>query len=248
MALPALNLPNPLHFPLAVLAGGVVLVVGVRATGLGVPISASAAVACSVAVGSLRRRSELEPQIKPGPDAEAALEQAQASALDLGRRSQQLGQDASARLHGPDEMETLAELQILCQRIQELPGRITTFARQLDSTGASLVPVNRLRQRLAEEERRAKGASGVIQEQRRRLVSQLKANLDLARQGHDGREVRLLNLNLLLESASGELLALQGLLLQSRDAGATLLPTRELELVLDRLDDLLGTDEGSPSP
>lgn len=246
MARPALPLPDPLLYPLAVLAGGLVLVAGVRVAALGVPVSASAAVLTALLVGEQRRRSERLPGRKPSPAAEAALEQALATALDLAQRSRQLNREASARLGGIEGMEDLAELQLSDQRLQELPDRLRSFGDRLESSGGSQVPVQRLRQRLAEEERRARSASGALQQQRLQLVQQLQANLELARRGHDEREVRALSLTILLESASGELLALQERLRPGAAPGPGEEPTRRLELVLDRLDDLL--DGGASDP
>jgi len=78
-----LKVANPLHYPLAVLAGGVVLFLGVRVARLPSLVVIPAAIAVA-GVGTVIRHQQ-EPALPPGvsPRLEQALRQTRQQALDL---------------------------------------------------------------------------------------------------------------------------------------------------------------------
>lgn len=203
-----MKLVNPLHYPLAVLAGGVVLFGGVRLAGLpsGVMLPLSAAIA-TLGATALKTR-EPETLDLDNPHLEQELQKTRQQAANLTQQAQTLQAEASQLLTETHQMELLGMVQYACDRTRELPRKIDHLAQRLQGKD-SLLSVDDLQKQLVEAERKQRSSSGAAQEQWAKLVTSLKRNIQLAKQGEDAREAQVISLSTLILDAAGVLQQLQ---------------------------------------
>ena len=209
MAAPAWT--NPLDRPLAVAAAGVGLVLLVRGVGLALPLAIPLAVALSVAIaallprgGTAARRSRSERLHAERLD--AGLEEALDRASGLAVTALALRQEAVVRFTDPGHLEALGSVQLCCERLQQLPERLQERRPLLESGAGRRLDPDALGRRLAREEKALqREAEGPLRQERRRLVDQLRRNLQAANRGMDEREARLLALATRLEAIDGGL-------------------------------------------
>ncbi|MBM5822794.1 MAG: hypothetical protein FJ082_10170 [Cyanobacteria bacterium K_Offshore_surface_m2_011] len=202
---------NPLDHPLAVAAGGVGLVLLVRAGGVSLPVALPAAVGLSIAcaallsrLGAAGRRSRSQRLHDQRLD--AGLEEALDRAGGLAVTALALREEAVARFTDPGHLEALGNVQLCCERLQQLPERLRERRPLLESGGGQRLDPEDLARRLAREEKALqREAEGPLRHERRRLIDQLRRNLHAARQGMDEREARLLALGTRLEAIDGGL-------------------------------------------
>lgn len=203
-----MKLANPLHYPLAVLAGGVVLFSGVRLAGLpsGAMLPISAAIA-TLGAAVLKTR-EPETLDLDNPQLEQELQKARQQAASLTQQAEALQAEASRLLTDAHQMELLGGVQYACDRTRELPSKLDQLARRLQGKD-SLLSVDDLQKQLIEAERKQRSSSGVAQEQWAKLVTSLRRNIQLAKQGEDAREAQVISLSTLILDAAGVLQQLQ---------------------------------------
>ncbi len=207
---PSRRWPNPLDHPGAIAAGGLVLVLLVRVWGLGLPLGLLAGAAVSLLVSWLLRprgaRARSRLQRLHQQRLEAGLDGALERAAGLADTALALQEEALARFSDPGHLEALGTVQLCCERLQALPERLEQRRPLLQSGGGVRLSPDGLARRLAAEERALqKESEGPLRQERRRLVEQLRRNLDAARQGMDEGEARLLALATRLEAIDGGL-------------------------------------------
>ena len=202
---------NPLDHPLAVAAGGICLVLLVRGAGVALPLALLPAVGLSVAGAALLTRGgaagrRSRSQRLHAERLDAGLEEALERASGMAVAALALREEAVARFTDPSHLEALGSVQLCCERLQQLPERLQERRPLLESgTGRRLDP-DALARRLAREEKALQRESeGPLRQERRRLVDQLRRNLQAANQGMDEREARLLALATRLEAIDGGL-------------------------------------------
>jgi hypothetical protein len=211
-----MKLANPLRYPLAVLAGAVVLVAGVRLANL--PSWVALPMAAAIATGGAMVQKNSEPvPILENPALDQELTSARLQATNLAAKANSLRQEASRLLTEANQMDLLVMVQSACDRAVELPAKIDQLTRRMHGAD-SLLAVEDLQQQLSEVTTRIPASSGVARDQLNRLADSLRHNIQLARQGEDARQAQVLSLSTLILDSAG---VLQGMQNQIRTANLT---------------------------
>lgn len=200
---------DPLDEPLAVAAGGVLLVLVVKLGLLGlVPgllLGVLSALLLAALGRSLRRRPS-QGQRLHDRRVEAGIDAALLRASELAAQAEALRLQAIERFTAAAQLEGLGLVQLCCERLAALPERLENRRSLLQSGGGVLLSTNDLSLRLRREEQALeREAEGPLRQERRGLVEQLRRNLSAAHQGMDEREARLLALATRQEALEGGL-------------------------------------------
>jgi hypothetical protein len=205
--MPSLKLANPLHYPIAVAAGAIVLVAGIRLANLSPMVVLPLAVAIGMG-GATWQKSQSPPATLDNPALERELRSTQQQARELADKATTLRQEASRLLTDSAQMELLVAVQSACDQAAELPARVAQLARRMQGAD-SLLEVSDLQQQLAAAETRLGNSTGMAQEQLHRLVDSLRRNIRLAQQGEDARQAQVVSLSTLILDSAGVLQAMQ---------------------------------------
>jgi hypothetical protein len=204
----AMKLANPLSYPLAVLAGGVTLFVGVRfiqiSSQIMLPVASGIAM---IGAGFLKSRESEILNIE-NPELAQEIIAVRNSALTLVNQTQELSLEARKLLTDAFQMELLAAIQLSCDRAQELPTKIDNLAQSLQSHN-SLLSVDELQQQLAQVQQKLRSSSGISKQHLTQLAESLKRNIQLAKEGQDTRLSQFVNISTLIQDAAGVLQQLQ---------------------------------------
>lgn len=203
------KLANPLEYPLAVLAGGVLLIIGGRFAevppALMVPLSLAFATG-----GAIVLKSREPERLKLGdPLLEREIMQIKQSALALVKRAEALRQEASNLLINADQMDLLISVQYACDRVVELPYKIDEIALRLGKNESllSIAELEQQIQQLALKRQSVTSAAGRARLDR--LLDTLRQNLELAREGQDSRQIQLASLIQMVTESGGLLQQMQ---------------------------------------
>lgn len=203
-----MKLANPLQYPLAVLAGGIFLVGGVRLGRLPSVVVIPGAIAIAAAGAVVLKSREPDTVELTNKAINREFQQVRQQAVALGARADELNEEATKVLTASDQIELLGVVQYACDRTQELPQKIDRLALRMEGNDA-LLSVNDLEQQLKQAEVKVRNSKGVAQEQWGKLANSLKRNIALARQGEDARQAQLANLSTLIAESGGVLQQLQ---------------------------------------
>jgi ElaB/YqjD/DUF883 family membrane-anchored ribosome-binding protein len=221
---------NPLYYPIAVLAGAIVLVVGVRAkipSLVVVPVAVVLTLAGSTAIASQQPSPTLD-----NPALERELQSIRQQARVLAEKANSLRLEAARLLTESTQITLLAGIQYACDRAGELPVKIDELARRMQGVD-SLLAVSDLQQQLQEVENKLQASSGTAQEQFNKLSARLRHNIQLAQQGLDARQAQVASLSTLILDAAGVLQAMQNQLRTIDLADSS--QTEELQTLSDEL-------------
>lgn len=204
-----IKLANPLFYPLSVLAGGVVLVVGVRFARLpNVVILPTAAIVATAGATFLKSREPNEEKLAK-QRLEQELQTLQSAANSLAEKSEILRQEAKHLLTDDTfKLELLVVVEEACNRAKELPAKIDLLSRKIQGK-QSLLSINELQQQLEEVQKKQSSSSGVARQHLQQLVDSLKHNIQLAKTGEDTRQAQIVNLYTLIQNTAGVLQQLQ---------------------------------------
>lgn len=203
-----MKLVNPLSYPVAVLAGGITLVLGVRFAQLPSVVIVPVAVGiATVGAGWLKSR---EPETFNIENLELAtqLQAASMTAKLLAAQAKTLRLEAQKLLTDSFHLELLATIQYACDRAAELPVKIDSWARRLQG-GDSLLSVHDLQQQLVKVQTQLPTSRGVAKQHLTQLARSLQRNIQLAQQGQDTRQAQVINLATLIQDTAGLLQELQ---------------------------------------
>lgn len=227
-----MKLANPLYYPLAVLVGAGVLVVGVRVAGL--PSAVMVPVAVVVATGgAILRKGPVPESLGLGdPELERQLLVVHQQARNLANKTSLFRLEATRLLTDAAQMDLLVAIQYSCDRAGELPDKIDQLTRRLQGSD-SLLSANELKQQLSEVESRLSNSFGIAHEQLVRLAERLQQNLQLVQQGQDVRQAQVSNLAMLVTDTAGVLQELQNKLRTANFADTS--QTLELRSLSDEL-------------
>ncbi|MEM9806645.1 MAG: hypothetical protein AAF959_15330 [Cyanobacteria bacterium P01_D01_bin.56] len=203
-----MKLVNPLQYPLAVLAGGIFLVGGVRIGRLPALIAIPGAAIIATAGAAILKSREPDTVELTNKAINREFQQVRQQAMTLGTRADDLNSEATRLLTDSDQIELLGVVQYACDRTQELPQKIDQLALRMEGSDA-LLSVDNLEQQLKQAEIKVRNSKGVAQEQWGKLANSLKRNIALARQGEDARQAQLANLSTLIAESGGVLQQLQ---------------------------------------
>lgn len=204
-----LKLANPLHYPIAVLAGGVVLVAGVRWMRVPNSVILPTAAIVATAGATVLRLREPDAQKLATQQLQGELQVMQASAKSLAKKAEVLRQEANQFLtRGSSQLELLSTVQYVCDRALELPTKIDQLAVRLQGTD-SLLSVSELQQQLLEVQSKQRSSSETVNQHLKQLADSLKRNIQLAQAGQDARNAQVVSLYTLIQDSAGVLQQLQ---------------------------------------
>lgn len=238
-----MKLVNPLHYPLAILAGGITLIVGVRLVQLPnyVILPTAAAIATGLAIPlnqQPRRRIKLN---NPALVREIKSVKRQSQLLTI--KAEELRQEGKQLLTSTTQLELLAAIEYACDRIIELPSKIDQLAQKLQGSDSLLSP-KQLAQQLAATQAKIRESSGVAQQQLNQLANSLENNLKLAQQGQDARQAQVVSLATLVTESAGILQQFQNRLRSSNldnsvEINELKVLSEELKMMQDNVDLLI---------
>ena len=204
-----MKLTNPLYYPIAVLAGGVILVAGVRFIGLPNFVALPAAAAVATGGAAAMKSREPDAQKIAQQQIQRELEMLQTSAKTLAEKAETLRQEANQLLsRGSFEMDLLVAVQEACQRAIELPIKIDELGRRIHGAN-SLLSVNDLQQQLQEVENKRSSSSGIARQHLDQLSNSLQRNIQLAEEGKNARTAQITSLYTLIQDSAGVLQQIQ---------------------------------------
>lgn len=197
---------NPLHYPLAVLTGGVALVIGARVVSL--PMAIALPTSAAIAIGSAQLLGLRQPKFDNSPLARE-FQAVQAAATDLASKAEILRQEAGKLLAGSSgQLDLLTEVEYACDRASELPHKIEQMAERLQGAN-SLLSVEELQRQLTEVQVREQRSTDTAKEQLAQLTASLQRNIELAKHGDDTRQAQIVSLSTLIADSAGALQTLQ---------------------------------------
>ncbi|HLP90981.1 MAG TPA: hypothetical protein VK184_20650 [Nostocaceae cyanobacterium] len=209
-----MKISNPLYYPVAVLAGGITLIVGVRLAQLPSPVMLPLAAVVSLAGASFFKSREPQYLELDDPKLEREINTAKTSALALTNKANDLVIESRKLLADSFQMDLLASIQMSGDRAAELPAKIDKLALSLKNSTA-LLSVEELQQQLKEVQQKLVGSSGIAKQHLTQLANSLKRNIQLAQEGEDTRLSRIINITTLIQDSAGVLQKLQTQLLTS---------------------------------
>ena len=227
-----MKLANPLHFPLAVLAGGIVLVTAVRLVQLPsyIALPTAAAIATGLAIPLKQKASQAINIDNPALAREIQAVKQQSQLLVT--KATELRAEAQQMLTSANQLELLAAIEYAGDRILELPNKVNRLAQKLQGADSLLSP-EELSAQLTEARTKARNSSGIAKQQLNQLANSLKNNLQLAQQGQDARQAQVVSLATLVTESAGVLQQFQNRLRTSNLDNSV--EINELKVITDEL-------------
>ena len=203
-----MKLANPLHYPLAVLAGGIVLFVGVRFIKLSSVVILPLAGAIAFGGSVVLKSREPEPLNIDNPALAKEIQGVKGQAQKLAVKAEALRGESETLLTTSTQLELLSTVQFACDRAKELPAKIDHLASRLQGKD-SLLSVPELQKQLTEVQAKQLNSSGVAYQQLNQLAASLQRNIQLAQEGEDARQAQVISLSTVITDLAGTLQQLQ---------------------------------------
>ncbi len=203
-----MKLVNPLYYPLAVLAGGITLIIGVRFIQVPSIIAIPTAVAIATGIAIPLSQKEASTININNPALAREIQSVEEQAKLLLNKAEDLRNEAKQMLTTTTQLELLTAVEYACDRTQELPDKISNLAQKLQGSDSLLSPI-KLERQLAEVKARQRNSYGLAQEKLQQLATSLENNLRLAQQGQDARQAQVVSLTTLVIESAGVLQQLQ---------------------------------------
>ena len=203
-----MKLANPLHYPLAVLVGGVFLIIGARIARLPVLATVPSAMIVTTLGATILKSHESNVIEVNNPALARELQALRQRALTLGEKADSLKAEATALLTSVNQVELLGMVQYACDQSQELPGKIDHLTTRIQGKEA-LLSTQELEKQLKGVAAKINASSGIARDQWIKLARRLEQNITLAREGEDTRQAQLAHLSTLIAEAGGVLQKLQ---------------------------------------
>lgn len=202
------NLANPFYYPLAMLAGGVVLVAGARLVRLPAVVMVPVSGAIALTTATAFKSCEPDTIELNNPVLSKELQRIRAQAVSLTETAQRLKEEASKLLTSVEYIDLLGTVQYVCDRTQEMPAKIDQLARRLQGKDA-LLSMSDMEAQQKEATAKIAASSGLAKEKWQSLSAQLANNIALVKQGEDAREAQLIQLRSVIVESGGVLQQLQ---------------------------------------
>lgn len=204
------KIANPLNYPLAVFVAGFCLFFGVRFANISsflmLPISISVGViGSSFLANNPLNNNKINLDNKA---LEEELELAKQEAKLLIKKAENLRLEAKNLLHDAHQMDLLTAIEYGCDRTFELPEKIEYLSKKLSGSD-SLLSEEELEEKLKTNLKKQQSANGLALKQLRQIESNLRRNIDLAKQGKSAREAQVFALTNILTESAGVLQQLQ---------------------------------------
>lgn len=198
---------NPLHYPVAVLIGGIVLFIGARFIQLPNIIILPVAIGIILVSAIYFQKREAKALNLENRELEREIKTVNNSALILASQAKEVLLEAAKILTDTFQVDLLATLQISCGQVIEAPNKIDTFLRRLQNY-KSLLSVQDLQQQLSEVERKIL-ATGYNKRHLNELADSLRRNIKLAKDGRDTRLVQVYSISTQIQNSAGILQQIQ---------------------------------------
>ena len=203
------SLVNPLHYPIAILIGGFVLVFGVRLVGLPSYVMIPFSGAIALAGASVRESQIPTPLLIDNPALAQELTQVQRNAEGVAEKANVLREEANRALSDTSlQLNLLTQVQYACDRALELPTKIETLSYKFQGAD-SLLSIAELEQQKADLEKKLAQSSSASRQQLETLKASIERNIQLAQQGEDARQAQVISLNTSIQNLAGVLQQLQ---------------------------------------
>lgn len=203
-----MKLVNPLHYPLAVLLGGISLLIGIRLMQIpsliGIPLATAITAGTAIPL-SQKEKNKININ-NPALAREIQLVRQQANLLV--HKAEDLRNEAKKLLTNSEQLELFSIVEYACDRTQELPEKINQLTQHLQGSDSLLSP-RELQQQLLDVQAKQKNSLGIAKKQLQQLATSLENNLKLAQQGQDARQAQVVALNTLVIDSAGILQQLQ---------------------------------------
>ena len=194
-----MKLANPFYYPLAMLLGGISLVLGVRL--LSLPNLLVFPTAAAVATAGATFLKSREPDPKKIIDGE--LRQIKILAEGVASKAELLRQEAGDILtKGNFQLDLLVAVQSVCDRLSSLPSKIQQLTQKVSDREA-LLSEEELNAQLLESRQKLAKSSGIAKERLQELINSLEKNIQLAKTGQDARQAQIINLHTLIQNSAG---------------------------------------------
>lgn len=204
-----MKLANPLNYPLAILVGSILLVLGVRVAKLSSIVAIPLAIGVTTFSAALLKAQESGSLGLENPALEQEILAAKQQAESLAIKASDLRSEASQLLTKTTQIELLSAVQYACDRASELPGKIDELAHKFRGSDSLFAVADLQNQLNAAHGRLRNTADGPAREQLLQLTQSLERNLQLARQGQDAREAQVVNLSRMILDSAGVLQSMQ---------------------------------------
>lgn len=198
---------NPLHYPIAVLIGSIVLFIGARFIQLPNIIILPVAIGIILVSAIYFQQREAKALNLENRELEREIKTVNNSALILASQAKEVLLEAAKILTDTFQVDLLATLQISCGQVLEAPNKIDTFLRRLQNS-KSLLSVQDLQQQLSEVERKIL-ATGSNKRHLSELAESLRRNIKLAKEGRDTRLVQVYSVSTQIQNSAGILQQIQ---------------------------------------
>ena len=204
-----LKLANPLYYPTAILIGGTILVAGVRLIGLSNKIILPTTIAATVVSAAALKSQEPDLNQIAKRQLQQELQTLKIASKEVAGKAEELREEANKLLtQNSFQMDLLVTVQQTCDRAIELPHKINTVAQKFPEKKA-LLSVDKLQQQLREVQHKIQSSSGVSRQHLQQLAASLERNIELAKQGQDTRQAKLISLQKTIQDSAGILQQLQ---------------------------------------
>lgn len=204
-----LKFTNPLYYPTAVLIGGTILVMAVRFTGISNKIILPTSIAATVASAAAFKAQEPDENKQAKQQLEQEINCLKIASQEIAEKAEELRQEANNLLtQNSSQMNLLVTVQQACDRAIELPDKINKIAKNLPKEKA-LLSVEQLEQQLLEVQHKLRSSIGISRQSLQDLAVSLKQNIELAKQGQDTRQAKLISLEKMIQDSAGILQQLQ---------------------------------------
>ncbi len=203
------KIANPLHYPIAVLIGGIVLVVGVRLLRVPNLIILPTSLAITVLSATGLKSQEPDPKEILKRQLTQQLEEVEQLSEELAQKTENLRQEAG-KILGQNQfnLDLLIAIQEVCNFSVETPQKIKKISQNF-SKDESLLSIEKLNHQLLEVKNKISSSSGVSRQQLEQLEVSLERNLELAKTGEDTRQAQIFNLHRIVQDSAGSLQQLQ---------------------------------------
>ena len=135
-----MKLVNPLHYPVAILVGGISLVLGVRFAKLPslvmLPLSGAIAILTSIPL-SEKEANKIDID---NPAVVREIQSVKQQASLLVSKAEDLRNEAKKLLTSSTQLELFSAVEYACNTTQELPGKIDRLIRKLQGSDSLLSP------------------------------------------------------------------------------------------------------------
>ncbi|MEG3439194.1 hypothetical protein V0288_18860 [Pannus brasiliensis CCIBt3594] len=196
------KLTAPLQYSIAILAGGIVLVAGVRAWKIPNVVIFPAAALVTVVTAIGFKAIEPDPEKLAREEIDRELRNLKVSGQELALRAGFVRQEARQILSREVEYQKLfARIEKTCEPFAEIVPKIEEFGRQIPRKNAR-VCLAELKKELDSARDLVSSSRGSARQQAEEFVTALEKNLELAKTGNSVTLAKLLQLQAIVQDAT----------------------------------------------